>query len=35
MWRDGINEYCNKLVSDEEFENKKDIYPINTPMNKE
>lgn len=35
MWRDGIANHVDQLVSNVVFENRKKIFPINTPLNKE
>lgn len=34
-WIDSLKEYAESLISDEEFKNRKDKYPINTPITKE
>lgn len=34
-WYGEISKYANKVISDEKFENRKKLYPINTPVDKE
>jgi len=34
-WIDGIRDYANKLISDEEFQEREKRFPLMTPTTKE
>ncbi len=34
-WIDGVIDYCNRMVSDQEFAKAKELFPFNTPDTKE